>query len=46
MIGSTDDYDDLVKAEYVGPLKIKCTFKDGKQGIVDMHRYSKKGGRK
>jgi len=38
------NYDDLVKAEYIGDLKIKCTFRDGKQGIVDMSQYPKKGG--
>lgn len=40
----TDDYDDLIEAEYVGLYKIKCTFKDGKEGIVDLSRYRKKGG--
>jgi hypothetical protein len=28
---NTDDYDDLVIAEYIGDFKIKCTFKNGKQ---------------
>jgi hypothetical protein len=44
MTVNSDYYDDLVKAEYIGEFKIKCTFKDGKQGIVDMSHYSKKGG--
>ena len=44
MTVSNDYYDDLVDAEYIGDFKIKCTFKDGKQGIVDMSQYYKKGG--
>jgi hypothetical protein len=39
-----DNYDDLIKAEYLGGYKIKCTFKNGKQGIVEMDQYCKKGG--
>jgi hypothetical protein len=44
MSASKDYYDDLVDAEYIDDFKIKCTFKDGKQGIVDMSHYYKKGG--
>lgn len=40
----SDNYDDLIKAEYLGAYKIKCTFKNGKQGTVDMGQYYKKGG--
>ena len=44
MTVSKDYYDDLLDAEYIEDFKIKCTFKDGKQGIVDMSQYYKKGG--
>ena len=44
MIQDTDYYDDVIKAEYIDGFKIKCIFKDGKQGIVDMSQYSKRGG--
>jgi hypothetical protein len=39
-----DHYDDLLKAEYINGYKIKCTFKNGKQGIVDMKSYCQRGG--
>jgi hypothetical protein len=41
---NTDNYDDLIKAEYLDSYKIKCTFKNGKQGTVDMNHYCKKEG--
>jgi hypothetical protein len=40
----TDNYDDLLKVEYIEPFKIKCTFRDGKTGLIDMSRYYEKGG--
>ncbi len=39
-----DCYDDLISVEYNGDFKIKCTFKNGKDGIADLSQYSKKGG--
>lgn len=39
-----DNYDDLIDAEYLGVYKIRCTFKNGKQGTVDMSEYPGKGG--
>ncbi len=39
-----DNYDDLVNAEYIEPFKIKCTFSNGKSGVVEMNHYYKKGG--
>ncbi len=44
MIPVTDNFDDLVEAEYIEPFKIKCTFKNGKSGIVEMSHYYKEGG--
>jgi hypothetical protein len=41
---SADNYDDLVEVEYIEPFKIKCAFKDGETGIVEMSRYYEKGG--
>lgn len=44
MSTSTDNYDDLVKVEYIEPFKIECTFNDGKKGVVDMSLYPASGG--
>jgi hypothetical protein len=40
----TENYDDLVEVEYIEPFKIKCVFKDGETGIVEMSQYYEKGG--
>ncbi|MCH7613785.1 MAG: DUF2442 domain-containing protein [Candidatus Marinimicrobia bacterium] len=37
-------YKDIVSAVYHGQYKIKLTFEDGKTGVVDFHKYLKKGG--
>jgi hypothetical protein len=39
-----NNYDDLVEVEYIEPFKIKCSFKSGDSGIVEMSQYLKKGG--
>lgn len=39
-----DNYDDLVEAEYLDSYNIKCTFKNGKQGILNLNQYSRRGG--
>lgn len=37
-------YDDLINVEYIESYKIKCTFNDGKSGIIEMSEYHKRGG--
>jgi hypothetical protein len=35
---------DLVAATYISDYKIELTFDDGKRGIVDFIKYTKRGG--
>lgn len=37
-------YYDISKAKYLEDYKIAVTFKDGKQGIVNFQKYTKRGG--
>ncbi len=35
---------DIIKASHLGGYKIKLTFENGKEGVVDLEKYSKVGG--
>ena len=37
-------YHDLVKIEYLSEYKLRLTFENGKQGIIDFQNYINKGG--
>ena len=35
---------DIIDLKYIDNYKLRLTFKNGKQGIVDLGKYSHKGG--
>ncbi|MHB1661338.1 MAG: DUF2442 domain-containing protein [bacterium] len=37
-------YYDIIEAKHIGDYKVEISFKDGKNGVIDLKNYIKKGG--